>query len=116
MEKMSVSDYMKLNYSIIVTPYDEEGQKYFYGRVLELEGCQSTGDTIEELNESIKEAMELYIETLLEKGWDVPVPDEKKYSGKVLLRMPSSLHRRLVQEANMEGVSFNTLAVAKLAR
>ncbi len=114
---MKLSDYMNLPYSIVITPYTDDGKTYYYGRVLELDGCQSTGDTLEELNQSIKEAMELHIETLLENGWEVPVPSEsqKEFSGRLLVRMPPSLHKRLYQESQREGVSLNLLAVTKLA-
>jgi predicted RNase H-like HicB family nuclease len=33
----------------------------------ELEGCQSQGDTLEEVLDNIKEAVELYLETLTEE-------------------------------------------------
>ncbi len=37
---------------------------YFIGEVLGLPGCYSQGKTLEELTKNIKEAIELYIETL----------------------------------------------------
>lgn len=40
----------------------------------------------------------------------------RQYSGKVNLRMPKSLHRDLVHDAEQEGVSLNQLIVATLAR
>ena len=48
-----------------------------------------------------------------------PVPEsvaDRTYSGKVLLRMPATLHRRLTIDAAEEGVSVNQLAVSRLAR
>lgn len=36
-------------------------------------------------------------------------------SGRILLRLPKSLHRALEIEAESEGVSLNSLAVAKLS-
>ena len=44
-----------------------------------------------------------------EKGWTFPkaqVPVEK-YSGRVTLRLSSSMHRRLAEEAEDDGVSLN---------
>ena len=38
------------------------------------------------------------------------------YSGKVLLRLPKSLHKRLAEEARAEGVSLNQYALYKLGR
>jgi predicted RNase H-like HicB family nuclease len=36
----------------------------YYAYCPELEGCQTQGDSLEEVSESIKEAIELYLETL----------------------------------------------------
>ena len=37
------------------------------------------------------------------------------YSGKMLVRMPKSLHRRLSEEARVEGVSINQYILYKLS-
>lgn len=46
---MEVKDYIKLPYTRLVQEMNDESGHYFYGRILELDGCQSTGDTLEEL-------------------------------------------------------------------
>jgi len=56
---------MKLPYTRLVQEVNDESGHYFYGRVLELDGCQSTGDTLEELYEGLNEAMEGYF-----KDWE----------------------------------------------
>ena len=61
---MNARDYMKLPYTRLVEKIDDESGHYFLGRILELDGCQSTGDTLEELYESLDEAMEGYIEVI----------------------------------------------------
>lgn len=38
------------------------------------------------------------------------------YSGKILLRIPKSLHRRLAEAAKVEGVSLNQYALYRLCR
>ena len=48
----------KLN---IIIEEDEDG---FYAYCPELKGCQSQGDTLEEVQTNITEAVELYLETL----------------------------------------------------
>jgi predicted HicB family RNase H-like nuclease len=40
---------------------------------------------------------------------------EKKYKGSISLRVPKSLHRPLVEEANTEGVSLNQLILTKIS-
>jgi predicted RNase H-like HicB family nuclease len=47
----------------IVIEKDEHG---YYAYSPELEGCQSQGDSLEEAIANIKEAIELYLETLSE--------------------------------------------------
>ncbi|MDP2807368.1 MAG: type II toxin-antitoxin system HicB family antitoxin [bacterium] len=42
----------------------EKDENGFYAYTPELEGCQSQGDTLEEVVKNIKEAVELYLETL----------------------------------------------------
>ncbi len=40
----------------------------------------------------------------------------KEYSGRILLRMPRSLHRDLADRSRLEGVSLNQFIVTALAR
>ncbi len=44
----------------------EEDKDGFYAYCPELRGCQSQGDTLEEAQNNIQEAVELYLETLSE--------------------------------------------------
>lgn len=114
---MEVKDYLKLPYTRLVTEMNDESGHYFYGRILELDGCQSTGDTVEELYESLNEAMEGYIEVKLENNLPIPLPERTEdFSGKFNVRLPKSLHQRLTIEADNEGVSLNQLVLYKLAR
>jgi predicted RNase H-like HicB family nuclease len=48
----------------IVIEKDEDG---YYGYCPELPGCQSEGDSLAAVQANIKEAVELYIETLSEE-------------------------------------------------
>ena len=48
----------------VVIEKDEYG---YYAFCPELEGCQTQGDTIEEVLANIREAIELYLETLSEE-------------------------------------------------
>lgn len=52
----------RMSYKVnVVIEKDEYG---YYAFCPELEGCQSQGDSIEEVLSNIKEAIELYLETL----------------------------------------------------
>lgn len=39
----------------------------YFAYCLELKGCQTQGDTLDEVNKNIKEAIELYLETMTEE-------------------------------------------------
>ena len=70
-----------------------------------------------EVWKDLQEAMEGYIETKLENGFDVPEPiSTEDYSGKFVIRLPKSLHFRLAVEAEKEGVSLNQYALYKLSK
>lgn len=112
-----VKKYLELPYNFIVQPIKDESGVYFYARVLELDGCQSTGETFEEAYNNVKEAMKGWIETKLEAGFEIPLPIRNdNFSGKFIVRIPKSLHYRLSIEAEQEGVSLNQYALYKLSR
>jgi len=114
---MQVKDYIKLPYTRIIQEINDESGHYFYGRIMELDGCQSTGDTLDELYNNLNEALEGYIETKLENNLEIPRPtNQEDYSGKFIVRIPKSLHMRLELEAEREGVSLDQYALYKLTR
>lgn len=53
---------MSYKFSIVIEK-DEHG---YYAYCPELDGCQSQGDSVEEVIANMKEAIELYLETLSE--------------------------------------------------
>jgi len=113
---MTVQEYIKLPYNIILRYVEDESGSYYFATVQELDGCMSDGETPEEAYANIREAMEGWIETKLESGFTVPTPfDYEKYSGKFVLRLPKSLHARLASEAEKEGVSLNQYTLYKLS-
>lgn len=113
----SAEDYIKLPYNYIIQPINDESGYYYYARVLELDGCQSTGETFEEAFENIKDAMKGWIKAKLEGGFEVPMPlGYDNFSGKFVIRIPKSLHYKLTVEAKEEGVSLNQYALYKLSK
>jgi predicted RNase H-like HicB family nuclease len=116
MAEKNVKYYMGLPYSITIQEMHDESGDYFYARVLELDGCQSHGETYNEAYVNIREAMEGWLEVKLEYGDKIPEPfTDNSFSGKFNLRIPKSLHKRLVVEAEHEGVSLNQYALYKLS-
>jgi antitoxin HicB len=105
--------YMSLPYTVELK-HDEDG---YFAKVVELPGCMTWADTFDELGPMIDDAMAEWIEDAIEHGDPVPEPrDTAAFSGRVNLRMPKSLHRDLVREAEAEGVSLNQMMVSALAR
>jgi antitoxin HicB len=87
----------------------------FLAMAPELPGCVTAGETEAEALELLHDAMSLWMTSALEDGQPVPEPAGQS-SGRMLLRMPGSLHRRLLERAEVEGVSANQLAVTLLAK
>lgn len=80
-----------------------------------LPGCLTAGETPEDALRMLREAMASWIEAAILAGDPVPEPAEERSSGRVLLRMPRSLHARLAAQARQENVSINQLAITLLA-
>ena len=113
----TIKQYMNLPYNYIVQHVTDESGSYYYAHILEFDGCQTTGDTFEEAYKNLKEAMEGWIETKLEAGFDIPLPiGFQDFSGKFIVRIPKTLHYRLSIEAEKEGVSLNQYALYKLSK
>ena len=113
---MTLNEYMELPYSILLRHVKDESGEYYFTTVQELDGCMSDGATLKEAYENIREAMMGWIETKLEAGYTIPMPnDAGKYSGRFVVRLPKSLHRRLAVEAEREGVSLNQYSLYKLS-
>lgn len=94
--------------------HDEDG---WFAKVVELAGCMTWAGAFEELGPMIEDAKLGWIEDALEHGDTVPEPrGTEDFSGKVVSRMPKSLHRDLARKAKDEGVSLNQIMVANLAR
>ncbi|MCK4694563.1 MAG: type II toxin-antitoxin system HicB family antitoxin [Candidatus Cloacimonetes bacterium] len=112
--KQTVEYYINLPYTYVVIPDDD----CFFIKVKELEGCMSQGDTIEEAYNMIKDAMNAWLDVAIEEGDKIPLPEsmqEVNYSGKISLRMPKSLHKKLTENAKVEGVSLNSYLVTTLS-
>ena len=63
---------MDFYYKIIIEPQKDGG---FTAFVPKLPGCVSEGETYEETLANIKEALELYLETMKERGNEIEADD-----------------------------------------
>lgn len=106
--------YKSLNYRIEL--FFEPEEKCWYAEFPELQGCLAHGATKEEALSNAVKAKDAWIEAAFETGRDIPEPrPEIEYSGRFLLRVPKSLHKKLADEAQREGTSINRLAIQVLS-
>src|SRR5690348_11474643 len=93
--------YLKQPYARVVIP-EEDGS--FRAEILEFPGCIAVGDTAPEALAQLEEVAESWLEATLARGQVVPEPMENLgYSGKFVLRLPKSLHKKATQAALREG-------------
>ena len=84
----------------------------------DLPGSSAFGESEAEALAELDHAIEAWIEAARAAGNSVPSPSEpaKQHSGKLLVRMPRTLHRDLANQAEREGVSLNSLIVFVLSQ
>jgi len=112
--KKDLKRYLDMPHRIDIKKSEAGG---FFVSVPDLPGCYSQGDTLEEAYNMILDAKTAWIESALEDGEVIPEPsDEKKYSGRILLRIPPTLHSELSQKAALQEVSLNQYLTYLLAK
>lgn len=112
----SVEEYTNLPYHVQLVRDAEEKGKPWTASVEELAGCTSHGKTSEEALRGIHDAMTNWIAAALAEGRDVPEPKSAtSHSGRLLLRMPRTLHADLTRASEREGVSLNQFITDVLA-
>lgn len=91
----------------------------FIAEARDLPGCCAVGDSQQEAIQEAQDAIVSWIEAARAAGKHVPSPSpqagESAYSGKLLVRMPRSLHAALARRAEAEGVSLNQWVVHLLS-
>jgi antitoxin HicB len=94
---------------------DEDGD--WIARIEELSGCIAHGSSQAEALENIEDVKRVWIEDALEAGEAIPDPRDQAElpSGKWLQRVPRSLHKKVADLAEQEGVSLNQLVTSILA-
>ncbi|WP_419938819.1 type II toxin-antitoxin system HicB family antitoxin [Candidatus Palauibacter sp.] len=83
--------------------YDDE-YEFFSGHIIDTrDGINFEGRSVTELKESMRRAVDDYLEYCEEKGRK----PSKPYSGRLLLRIDPELHRRLAAKAGSQRLSMN---------
>lgn len=84
----------------------------------DLPGCSGVGDSAATAVADGEIAKALWLESYMQNHDKAPEASSeyaKVFSGKWVIRVPSSLHRSLALQAEQEGVSLNTLCAVLLA-
>ena len=92
--------------------FDDEAE-VFHGEVLGLRDVVTfQGTTVEELKHAFRDSIDDYLDYCEERGEE---PD-KPFSGKFLMRLDPSLHRKLHELSAENGTSLNAWLTDKLAQ
>ena len=95
--------------------WSEEDQEHV-GLCVEFSGLSYLAETPEAALKGIRKIVVDAVKLLKKEGAPVPEPlAQKEYSGKLLLRIPSEIHRKLEIEARETGISLNRYINAKIA-
>ena len=113
LEVEDLAEALERLYPVTLRPQAEGG---FVAEIEDLPGCITQGETAAEALANADDARRLWLEAAREHGDPIPPPSiDQRYSGRLLVRMPKSLHRRLAVHARREGVSLNQYVVSLLA-
>ncbi|MBM4416430.1 MAG: type II toxin-antitoxin system HicB family antitoxin [Chloroflexi bacterium] len=109
----AVDELLRAPFARVLVPVEEGG---FVAQVLELEGCFAQGDTPDEAMAELQGAMRDWLDAAIAAGQSIPTPlGLKEYSGRLVLRIPPTLHERAAQRAALEHVSLNQLLLTAVA-
>lgn len=96
--------YMNLRYEARIQKSDTG----YFAEIPDLPGCMTFCEEFDQLEEMIEDAKKAWFEMSIEDNVEIPEPKEDKdFSGRFLLRLPKSLHRKLSNQAERDGVSLN---------
>jgi predicted HicB family RNase H-like nuclease len=114
--KKKVDYYTNLPYTITIERCDDQGI-YYVARYLELRHFIMTGATPDEAVRELESEKREWFEFNIQQGNKIPLPmKSRKYSGKVILRMPPSLHEHLISLTELQGISLNNFMVKAVAQ
>lgn len=109
----SIASYLKQPYTRIVVP-EKDGT--YRGEILEFPGCIATGDSPSKTIQALEIAAAEWLDAAIERNQPIPGPVESAdFSGRLVLRMPKSLHKKAARLAERDGISLNQFIVSGLA-
>ena len=96
--------------------WSEEDQEYV-GLCAEFPSLSWLSSSPENALKGIMRTVKSVVEDMLQNKENIPQPlSSKKYSGKIMVRVPPDIHRQLAIKAAEEGITLNRLASSKLSQ
>jgi predicted HicB family RNase H-like nuclease len=90
---------------------DESG--IFHGEVLDMKDVITfQGKSVEEIEQAFCDSIDDYLEFCIERNEEA----DKPFSGRLMVRLPPQLHRRVFVTARQEGKSLNQWIAEKLEK
>ncbi|NSW92627.1 MAG: type II toxin-antitoxin system HicB family antitoxin [Firmicutes bacterium] len=114
----SLEEYKKMEYPTKIEKLPPEDGGGYFITYPDLPGCSSDGETIEEAIQMGEDARICWIETAYEQGKEIPLPFSHidNYKGRITIRVPKTMHKELIEEANEEGISLNQYLIYLLSK
>ena len=111
-----VRHYLELPYRIELRRDGADDERPWRAIVEDLPGCEVRGTTPPDAASRVPAAMAEWVASAQAAGCEVPEPrDVRAYSGKLLLRMPQSLHADVALAAERDHASINAYINSLLA-
>lgn len=111
------TDFDPKAYTITIKRVTVDGERLFRATVAELPDVGEYGDSYEEVYELVIDAIESLHAIHLEQNLSFPEAQKEDgdFSGRVTLRMGTTVHRKAALTAEREGVSLNQFIVTTVA-
>ena len=110
---MALAEYLKKPYGRFVVP---ESDGTFRAEIIEFPGCIAVGETAAEALANLEDVAASWLEATLARGQRIPEPIENvEFSGKLVVRLPKTLHKKAAHIAARDRISLNQFIVSSIA-
>ncbi|MFA4917524.1 MAG: type II toxin-antitoxin system HicB family antitoxin [Syntrophales bacterium] len=107
--------YRSIHYKM-VWEYDKDDEVYFVS-FPELPGCLAHGKTEQEALKTALKVKDEWLEATYAAGWEIPERSTApETTGRITTRLPKYLHQKVIDRAEVEGVSQNQLILSFVAQ
>ncbi|MGG0681441.1 type II toxin-antitoxin system HicB family antitoxin [Bacillus altitudinis] len=105
-----LEQFLEIQYGTLT--YENGEDQIWIAEHPDLPGCRAEGETEDEARENLKDVKYSWMYSRLKLGLEIPLPEkrlpeERLYSGKISLRIPSQLHALLAKKAKSDNISMN---------